>query len=255
MLGAIIGGTGVEGLEYGGGMEKISTPYGEVTVDIIDYKGSQIAFLARHGRNHAEPPHKINYRANLWAMQAIGVKYVLATCAVGSCNRNLRPGEMVILKDFIDFTRCRPATFFDGQDGVIHVSMADPYCRNLRNNLVKFAAQADVPIKGEAVYVCTEGPRLETAAEIKMYHMLGGDVVGMTDVPEVVLAKELKICYAAVGIITNWCTGFGAESGQEEILAAVAKNKSLLTELYMDILATAGLDQEHCQCRTSEIRL
>jgi len=246
---AIIGGTGVYGMAGAERRGVVQTPYGEVEVKVSTIRGKDIVFLARHGTKHAVPPHMVNYRANIWALHRLGIKYIYATCAVGSCNQNFKPGDIVVLKDFIDFTKRRPVTFYDGHEGVIHTSMSDPYCRNLRGLLGKVAEEMGLKAAGEATYVCTEGPRFETAAEIKMFQMLGGDVVGMTNVPEVTLAKELNMCYAAVGIVTNWCTGFGEEPDQATILQTVEANKTALTDLFVRVFLDQEMTQERCTCR------
>jgi len=245
---AIIGGTGVYGVAGAEHREVVLTPYGDVEVNIGELRGREIAFLARHGTQHAVPPHLINYRANMWALHKLGIKYVYATCAVGSCNQNYKPGDIVVLKDFIDFTKMRPVTFYDGHEGVIHTIMSDPYCKNLRVLLSKAAGDTGLKVAGEATYVCTEGPRFETAAEIKMFQTLGADVVGMTNVPEVTLAKELRMCYAAVGIVTNWCTGFGEEADHGKILHMVETNKTALTDLFVRVFLDQEMTQENCTC-------
>ena len=245
---AIIGGTGVYGMDGAGQLQVVETPYGNVEVNIVGIRDKKIAFLARHGTKHGVPPHRLNYRANIWALHKLGIKYIYATGAVGSCNQNYRPGDIVVLKDFIDFTKMRPATFYDGQEGVIHTAMSDPYCRHLREVFSKAAGEMGIRVAGEVTYVCTEGPRFETAAEIKMFQVLGGDVVGMTNVPEVTLAKELKMCYAAVGIVTNWCTGLGDEPDHEKILQMVEMNKTSLTGLFVRIFRDREMTQEKCTC-------
>jgi len=252
---AIIGGTG----NYCAGKpqktEFVETKYGNVEIDVIDYNGIEIAFLSRHGKNHGVPPHKINYRANMAALKKIGVDYVFTTCAVGSCNREFTVGSLVLIKDFLDFTKNRESTFFDGETGVNHVDMSDPYCKNLRKIFLGKIKEKKLDYKGEAVYVCTEGPRFETAAEIRYYASVGGDVVGMTNVPEVVLAKELGMCYSAVGIITNWCTGFsGDDITLHEITNSVDKNKSSLTDIFMEIFSME-LNKENCNCKSALINL
>jgi len=252
---AIIGGTGVYDVASKTRVEQVTTPYGDVEVDIQNIEGKDIIFLARHGKQHSTPPHMINFKANMWALKELGVKFVYATAAVGSCNSNFKPGDIVVFNDFLDFTKVRPITFYDGNEGVIHTSMADPYCQNLRKLFITAAKEEGVKIAGEGIYVCTEGPRFETSAEIRMFQKMGGDVVGMTNVPEVVLAKELEMCYAAVGIITNWCTGLGEELDKEEILSAVERNKAALTNLFIKIFVTEALSQEQCHCKESLMRL
>lgn len=250
---AIIGGTGVYGTNYDSRVEKVKTKYGEVELDVINIDGKEIVFLARHGKKHSVPPHLINYRANIMALKEFGVKYIYATAAVGSCNENFAPGDVVVIKDFVDFTKVRPVTFYDGENGVKHVDMRDPYCRNMREKFHRYAKELGLDVKGDAVYVCTEGPRFETASEIKLYKNFG-DVVGMTSVPEVVLAKELGLCYSAVGIITNWCTGIGGEIAIHDIKGTVDKNREKITEVFIKVFEE-GLDQEHCSCKNSIIEL
>lgn len=247
---AIIGGTGIYDLDAQVYTQQIATPFGqvEVTIKTLDNSSKEIVFLPRHGKDHNTPPHKVNYRANLWALHHIGVTHVFATNAVGSLNPQYKPGELVLFTDFIDFTKNRPSTFYDGSEGVIHTSMADPYCSALRKIIVEQAPRHGITLAGEAVYVGTEGPRFETAAEIRMYRQLGADVVGMTGVPEVVLAKELGLCYAGVGIITNWATGIAHDHRLDEIMEAVDQNKADLTGLFSQIISTVELDQSHCEC-------
>jgi 5'-methylthioadenosine phosphorylase len=257
---AIIGGTGVYDVAEKVVQKKVETKYGTVEVDVVTVEGEDIVFLARHGKEHGVPPHLVNYRANIMALKQLGVKYIYATAAVGSLNENYPPGSVVILKDFIDFTKSRPLTFFEGEDGIVrHVDMSDPYCVNLRGKFIEAAKKEGLTVKGEAVYVCTEGPRFETASEIKAYKMLGADVVGMTNVPEVVLAKELGMCYAAVGIITNWATGLiAASSGPvslREITSAIEINKEKVIRTFIRVFTEETLDQEHCNCANSVIEL
>lgn len=251
---AIIGGTGVYGTIYNSRVEKVDTKFGKVELDIVNIDGEEIVFLARHGKKHSKPPHLINYKANMMALIEYGVKYIYGTAAVGSCNENYSPGDIVVIKDFMDFTKVRPVTFFEGGDEPVkHVDMSDPYCKNMREKFYLHAKELGLDIKGEAVYICTEGPRFETASEIKMYRNFG-DVVGMTSVPEVVLAKELGLCYSAIGIITNWCTGIGGEIAIHDIQGSVDKNRERITEVFIKVFQE-GLDQENCNCKDSIIQL
>ncbi len=252
---AIIGGTGVYDIGKSA-CQEIETDYGKTVIDIVKINGEEIAFLSRHGKGHSVPPHLVNYRANMKALKDLGVEYIYATCAVGSCNESFAPGDVVVLKDFIDFTKTRPLTFYEGgKNGVAHVAMDAPYCPNLREKFINCAHKTGLEVKGDAVYVCTEGPRFETAHEIKMYKMLGGDVVGMTNVPEVVLAKELGMCYQAVGIITNWCTGIKGQVIDHDIIGIMEKNKVLVTETFILALTGEELSQDACNCKTSLLKL
>jgi 5'-methylthioadenosine phosphorylase len=254
---AIIGGTGIYDLEAQVSHQTIPTPFGQVDVTVMTVKDSskEIVFLARHGTEHSTPPHQVNYRANLWALHHLGVTHVFATNAVGSLNPKYKPGELVIFTDFIDFTKNRPSTFYDGAEGVIHTSMADPYCKELRRIIAEQAPRHGITLAGEAVYVGTEGPRFETAAEIRMYRQLSADVVGMTGIPEVVLAKELGLCYAGVGIITNWATGIAHDHRLDEIMEAVDRNKADLTNLFCHIINTIDLDQNNCHCNQACMKM
>ena len=253
---AIIGGTGVYEAFEQAKTESILTAYGEVAYDLVTTEGIEIVFLARHGKNHNLPPHKINYRANMMALKMLEVDEIYATCAVGSMNDSYEPGEVVLITDFLDFTKNRIQTYFDGDDArVAHVEMTDPYCMSLRKRFLDHIEAFEIDFKGEAVYVCTEGPRFETASEIKMYRGLGGDVVGMTNIPESVLAKELGLCYSAVGVITNWCTGIEGKAIEgHQIDLSMQKNKAQLTQLIVKLLKSSGSDRI-CQCDRSLIIL
>ncbi|MDF2673344.1 MAG: S-methyl-5-thioinosine phosphorylase [Clostridiales bacterium] len=253
---AIIGGTGVYGVSGNGYSRTINTRYGDAYVDIVEIEGQEIVFLARHGKGHSVPPHLINYRANMKALEELGVKYIYATAAVGSCNDKFAPGDVVVINDFLDFTKVRPITYYEGgADGVVHTDMREPYCRNLINKFYKAAKDLTIDVKGEGVYVCTEGPRFETKQEIRMYKSLGGDVVGMTNVPEVVLAKELGMCYATIGIITNWCTGIGSEEiALHDIQGAMSRNKENITKAIINVFS-GRLDQKECRCKESRFGL
>lgn len=253
---AIIGGTGFYSVGSESCSEKIETEYGDVEIDIVTLADEmKIAFLPRHGKGHSVPPHLINYRANMMALKKIGVKYIYATVAVGSCNENYEPGDIVVINDFLDFTKSRPVTFYEGQDGkVVHVDMSMPYCKSLQKRFYEVAEDEGIDIKGKAVYVCTEGPRFETAQEIKMFKSLDGDVVGMTNVPEVVLAKELGMCYSAVGIISNWCTGITSEITLHDIEGTLSKNKEKVTMAFVKALQ-GDLTQDNCKCSNSLVLL
>lgn len=209
MKSAIIAGTGIydiPGFEFE--RKVIQTPYGEALVNIGKSARGEIIFLARHGLEHTTPPHRINYRANLKALHMLGVQRILATNAVGSINRAIPPGGLAVLTDFLDFTTDREKSYFDGgKSGLVHISMEQPYCPALNRKLLELAPQFGLNIHPQATYVATNGPRFETPAEIRAYAMLGGDVVGMTGVPEVVLARELKMHYAAIAYSINWACG------------------------------------------------
>lgn len=207
---AIIGGTGVYDPELlddtRESLEK--TKYGDVKILIGKYKGQEVAFIARHGADHSVAPHLINYRANIMALKQLGVENIIATAAVGSLNFDCKPGEYVLADQFLDFTKNRKNTFYEGGDeGVVHCDMTIPYCPELREAIKKAGDEKELIVHNGGSYVCTEGPRFETTAEILMFKQFGGHVIGMTSVPEVCLARELGMCYANISIITNYAAG------------------------------------------------
>lgn len=208
---AIIGGSGIYSLGFVESVSPrtVSTPYGESSgISVGEFADRKVAFMARHGAGHTLPPHLVNYRANIWALHTFGVKRIIATAATGSLNPNFEPGQFVLPDQFLDFTKGRPSTFYEGgEGGVVHVDVTDPYCPELREVLAKAGKRVGLKLHIGGTYVCTEGPRFETAAEIKMMRRLGGDLVGMTGVPECVLARELEICYSAVCVVTNFAAG------------------------------------------------
>jgi 5'-methylthioadenosine phosphorylase len=200
----IIGGTGVSSILNKGEEKIINTKYGKSKVLIDDENDTVLLF--RHGLKHNTPPHKINYRANLYALKELGVDRILAINSVGSLKEHVKPGTFFVPNDFIEFTKARECTFYDGEDGVVvHIDVSEPYCPEMINILKDMLNKRDYEYN-EGVYVCTEGPRFETKAEINFYKTVG-DVVGMTGYPEVVLARELGICYASLCSVSNYCTG------------------------------------------------
>jgi 5'-methylthioadenosine phosphorylase len=204
---AVIGGTGFKDLFEDAGQLRLGTPYGiapPISVGKIDDK--KVVFLPRHGPDHAIPPHKINHRANIYALHEMGVERIIAINAVGAINREFKPGEIVIPNDFVDFTKLRDTTFYD-EAPVTHIDVSQPYCPELCRLLVKNTRDIGLPVRDRAVLVCTEGPRFETPAEIEMFRRLGCDIVGMTGIPEAVLARELEICYAAFCFVSNMAAG------------------------------------------------
>jgi|YNPNPStandDraft_1061719.scaffolds.fasta_scaffold24620_2 5'-methylthioadenosine phosphorylase len=209
---AWIGGTGLDRLDGWADWERrtVRTRYGPVTVMASRLPGSEVPFffLPRHGESHAVPPHRVPYRSNIAALKQLGVTGILASAATGCLNPAVVPGDLVLLSDFIDWTKQRERTFFDDPDGpVIHLDLTTPYCPRLRELVLQAGRETGVPLHPEGVYACTEGPRFETPAEIRLLQRLGADLVGMTNVPEVVLAREAEICYAAVAIATNYAAG------------------------------------------------
>ena len=241
----IIGGTGVYDIvDKADSMRKedVETEYGNVEVSILNIDGKNVAFLPRHSAGHSYPPHKINYKANISALEKLGVSEIIATNSVGSLNEDIGPGAFVIVDDFIDFTVLRDKSFFD--DSVVHTDMTEPYCNRLREILI---STGDVVPNG--TYVCTEGPRFETPAEIRMFKKMGGDVVGMTGLPEVVLAREKNMCYSSICIVSNYGAGISPDKlCMEEVLDIMNDKSSELLDL---IYNTVKKLNDTCECDCS----
>lgn len=211
---AIIGGTGLTTLKNLAITERqiLQTPYGEPSGPVISgvLNGKNVVFLARHGYGHTIPPHKINYRANLWVLQEIGVKNIIAVAAVGGIRADLTPGSIVIPDQIIDYTWSRHATYFEeGLTHVTHIDFSLPYCEALRQSLLAAAKAAGLVVAASGTYGATQGPRLETAAEVNRLERDGCDLVGMTGMPEAALARELGLCYASCAVVANQAAGRG----------------------------------------------
>lgn len=239
----IIGGSGVYDIASKADNvedKTVNTDYGDVEVSILDIFGKEVAFIPRHASGHSIPPHKINFRANIEALKNVGVTQILATNSVGSMNLEMPPGAFVIPDDFIDFSENRDKTFYD--DNVVHVDVTEPYCPRLRDILDK---SGDVILGG--TYVCTQGPRFETPAEINMFKILGGDLVGMTGLPEVTLARERAICYNSICIVSNYASGiFESELTVDEIFEIFQSRQNDLLELLYNFIKNA--EESDCSC-------
>lgn len=215
---AIIGGSGLDQLP-GLALDReefVETPYGEPSAPLQygRYADTPVIFLARHGTRHTLPPHAINYRANLWALQAAGVSSVIAVAAVGGIRADMTPGCIAVPDQIIDYSWGRAHSFHDGGAAELaHVEFDPPYDEALRRQLLDAASAAGVACVADGTYACTQGPRLETAAEVRRLQRDGCDVVGMTGMPEAVLARELGMAYACIAVSVNWAAGLG-ESGQ-----------------------------------------
>ena len=216
----VITGTGVSGHFDLSTPKAVGARFG-VASGFTQEKGEDV-IIPRHGAAHKSPPQAINYRANIAALGQLGVREVIATSAVGSMNRHFGVGQIGLVEQFLDFTKTRETTFFE--HAVVHTDMTYPYSRHLNSKVSAAAKRIGLGVRQHLVYVCAEGPRFETAAEIRMYKMLGGDVVGMTGVPEVVLAREKALGYASVVIATNWAAGMQPKVSQEEVLEVMKKS-------------------------------
>ncbi len=241
----------------------VDTPYGPPSDSLFlgDVAGRKVAFLPRHGREHHLPPHRINYRANLWALRSVGARQVLGPCAVGGLRPEYGPGTLLIPDQLVDRTQARTQTFYDGEplaDGttpnVVHLSFADPYCPAGRQAAIAAArGRSWEPVDGGTLCVI-EGPRFSTRAESRWYAGQGWSVVGMTGHPEAVLARELELCYTSLTLVTD--LDAGAETGEgvshEEVLRVFGKNVGRLREVLFDaVSALPATEERGCLCATA----
>lgn len=248
----VIGGTGLYRFLEDAQAIALDTPYGPPsdTVTVATVAGRRVAFLPRHGSGHTIPPHRINYRANVWALHHLGVERIVAPCAVGSLRADRRPGEVVVCDQFVDRTHSREATFFDGP-AVAHLSTADPYCPELRPLAVAALRQTGMVAHDGGTVVVVQGPRFSTRAESR-HHATLGDVVNMTQCPEVVLARELGLCYVSLSLVTDYDCGVEGlpqvrPVTQEDVLAVLAENTDRLRQALVRLVATIP-EQRTCGC-------
>ncbi len=210
---ALIGGSGLTQLSN---LEVtrhqiVRTPYGEPSAPLIfgKLRGREVVFLARHGIGHTIAPHEVNYRANIWALHALGVSRVVSVASVGGIRADLGPGALAVPDQILDYTHGRKNTYFEGDLPVTHVDFTHPYCDALRAQCIAGAKRAGERVVAGGVYAACQGPRLETAAEITRLERDGADMVGMTGMPEAALARELELCYAAIAMVVNHAAGRG----------------------------------------------
>ncbi len=219
---AIIGGSGLAKLSALSNVRRqvMRTPFGEPSgaITIGTFAGREVVFLARHGYGHTIAPHEINYRANIWSLKELGVQGVIAVATVGGIRAEYGPGTLVVPDQIIDYTHSRKSTFFSGTEAaVVHVDFTQPYSARLRALLLSAAAGCGEPVFDGGVYACTQGPRLETAAEIERIARDGGDLVGMTGMPEAALAREADLEYAALCVTVNHAAGRGSSAQRIEL--------------------------------------
>lgn len=225
---AIIGGTGVydAGLFTSKREIKVHTPYGEPSdsVTIGEFSGRRVAFIPRHGRGHRIPPHRINNRANIWALKQLGVKRIIAPSAVGSLQPEFRPGDIALPDQFVDFTKGRNYTFYDGGQ-VCHISMADPFCPEMRQVASDVLSDLQLGAHHQATYVCVEGPRFSTRAESRFFReIMKAHLIGMTLVPECILAREAEMCYLPISTVTDYDVWNETPVTSSEVIETLGKN-------------------------------
>ncbi|MCL4332669.1 MAG: S-methyl-5'-thioadenosine phosphorylase [Candidatus Thermoplasmatota archaeon] len=243
----IIGGSGLYNLLKDPRSRTIETPYGKPSdvIDVGSIDGIEVAFLARHGKKHQIPPHMVNYRANIWAMKELGVERVISFSAVGSLKEELPPGQIVIPDQFIDFTKRRNLSFYDGPD-VYHVSAADPFCPHMNDILNRASKVGGYSTTLSGTYACIEGPRFSTRSESKMFRAYA-DIIGMTLVPEINLAMELAMCYSTVATVTDYDVWAEEPVDASEVIRIIKENEQKIPVILKNALQEIASSRK-CSC-------
>ncbi len=247
----VFGGSGFYSLLDHAEKIKVDTPYGPTSdlITIGEVEGKKVAFLPRHGEKHSLPPHKIPYRANLWAMKELGVERIIGPCAAGSLQPHVKIGDFVISDQIVNRTYRREDTFYDGPV-VTHVSFADPYCPELRKIAIESAKKLSLPHHEKGTVVVIEGPRFSTRAESKFYSAQGWEVINMTQYPEALLARELEMCYVNIALITDYDVGMEGKVppvSHEHVIKVFKENNEKLKQLIFEIIKNIP-DERHCGC-------
>jgi 5'-methylthioadenosine phosphorylase len=249
----IFGGSGFYSLLEGAEEVKVQTPFGEPSAPVVvgEIAGRAVAFLPRHGRRHEYPPHRVPYRANLWAFRELGVERVIAPAAAGSLQPHVRRGDFVVCDQLVDRTSGRAATFYDGPE-TTHVSLADPYCPELRAVAIDRCRALGIPVHERGTVVVVEGPRFSTRAESRWYSSAGWEVVNMTQYPEAALARELALCYVNVSLITDYDVGVEGVPpvSVEEVVRVLAENNDRLRDLLFAMVPAIPAERR-CPCRSA----
>jgi 5'-methylthioadenosine phosphorylase len=255
----VIGGSGF--YEFLADAERVSiaTPFGDPSDDVVigDLQGRRVAFLARHGQGHRLPPHRVNYRANLWALRSVGVRQVLAPCAVGSLKPEHGPGTIVVPDQVVDRTWGRDHTIYDGIGPVVHVGFSDPYCPRGRQAVINAGRAAGKNILDAGTLVVINGPRFSSRAESLWHQQAGWTVVGMTGMPEAAIARELAMCFTTIALVTDHDAGLdgGEAVTHEEVLKVFARSldglKSILRSAIVAMPAVEDDASAICSCRRS----
>jgi 5'-methylthioadenosine phosphorylase len=250
---AVIGGTGMEQLppDYHITPLEVETKDGTVTVYQAQRGDTRFVFLSRHGANHQIAPHQIDYRANISALLKLGITRIFATNAVGSLRLDLKSGSLVLLSDFLDFTRKRSLSYWESDNhpyGVVHTDFSAPYCSEMRDAMMNAAKSTGTSLVQNGIYLCAEGPRFESPAEVRLYASWGADVVGMTGLPEAVFAREVGICYAGLAIVTNPAAGLTEEPvDHEKVTENMKRNIETVRTLILNAIELLP-ESASCEC-------
>ncbi|BCA54402.1 S-methyl-5'-thioadenosine phosphorylase [Nitrospira sp. KM1] len=249
----IIGGSGLYAIDGLKAVQEIrlKTPFGSPSDAVVlgELNGIRVAFLSRHGRGHRFNPSEINYRANIYALKSLGVRRVISVSAVGSMKESIAPGDVVLPDQFIDCTKRRASTFFEG-GAVAHVAFAEPVCSSMSASLAAAARTNEATVHHGGTYLCIEGPQFSTKAESRLYRQWGVSVIGMTNLPEAKLAREAELCYATVALVTDFDCWHESEEPVtvEAILNVLHRNVSLAKRLVAAAIGSVGA-VEHCACQ------
>jgi len=248
----IFGGSGFYSLLDDVEEIKIKTPYGDPSDSLFlgNIEGKKVAFLPRHGRKHSIPPHKINYRANLWAMKELGVTRIISPCAVGSLQKKLKPGDFVISDQYIDRTRGRIDTFYDGPVAT-HVSAADPYCSELRELTIKATVKNKITCHKTGTIVVIQGPRFSTKSESKWFTSMGWSTINMSQYPEAHLARELEMCVVNIALVTDYDCGLVgdvAPVSHAAVMKVFEQNLDKLRKVLFTVCSLIPEKRKKCKC-------
>lgn len=248
----LIGGSGLYDIRGVKAREikKVNTPYGEPSdvYRIFELSGREFVFLSRHGTPHHIPPHMINFRANIWGFKEMGVERIISVNAVGGITPGLKPADIIIPDQIIDMTHGRGNTFYD-RDEVVHIDFTEPYCREVRHAMIQAGGKAEIELRRQATYICTNGPRLETKAEIRYFASIGSDIVGMTTMPEACLARELEICFGGIAVVTNYAAGISEKKlTTAEVVETMKTSTEKIKRLLRETLKLIPGKRE-CECR------
>jgi 5'-methylthioadenosine phosphorylase len=228
--------------------KSVSTPFGDVRVQIASLETGEIAFIPRHGAEHKLAPDDINYRANIYALHNLGVERILATSVCGSLVEDWPPGTLVLIDQFLNFTSGRAESFYPLDGKLAHVDVTEPYCATLHDHLSNSAAELGLELQHGATYACFSGPRFETRAEIEMVRRLDGHLVGQTNYPECVLARELAMCYATLGVVSNPAAGIGSNLSVKEVMHNLVSLEDIVGRLFERVVRSLP-ESYDCACR------
>jgi 5'-methylthioadenosine phosphorylase len=249
----IIGGSGlydIPGLSMTG-ERRVSTPFGEPsalyrTGEVSDV---DVVFLPRHGANHDITPHRINYRANIWGFRELGVRRILSVNATGGIDPGLKPGDIVLPDQVLDMTQGARASTFYEDDKVVHIDFTDPYCPELRVSIIEAGKNTGTDVRDTGTYICVNGPRLESRAEIRLFGTMGAHIVGMTGMPEAALARELEICMASISVVTNYAAGISERKlTTQEVLVKMKESNGRIKRLIKETISVIPGSRQ-CPCK------